>query len=403
MVGVFLQSELRRRRLYVDDASLVQVNLTPTWTGGGADDNWTTPGNWGGTAPVATNALVFDGNTQTTNNNNFAANTAFDGITFNPTAGAFVLGGNSIALAGDIVNNSSSAQTVNLALALPAKHKRQRGRGQHHHRRRDQRGILADRERRPCRYADRVQFLFRRNQRQRRHARHRRGRALPANSAVSITGGTLKLALNTGGETLSSLSISSGSALDIGNNHIIISDPGGSIDAAIRGYLADGYNGGAWNGTSGGGIVTSAPTSIGAGTYSIGYADGANGVVAGLSSGELEVAYTLAGDANLDGKVDSADFGILADNYGASGAVWDEGDFNYDGKVDSADFGILAVNYGQSAGSNADVVTAADWSALDAFESANDITLSAVPEPASAGLLVLACLGSLARRRKRAV
>ncbi len=215
--------------------------------------------------------------------------------------------------------------------------------------------------------------------------------ALPANSAVSITGGKLQFAHNTdptGGETLSSLSISAGGALDLGNNHMIISDSGGSIDATIRAYLAAGYNGGGWNGASAtsGTIITSALTSIGSGTYSIGYADGANNVVAGLPSGELEVAYTLAGDANLDGKVDSADFGILADNYGASGAVWDTGDFSYDGKVDSADFGILAVNYGQSAGSNADVVTEADWSALDAFAAANGMTLAQVPEPASTSL-----------------
>ncbi len=147
--------------------------------------------------------------------------------------------------------------------------------------------------------------------------------------------------------------------------------------------------------------MTSAPITIGSGTYSIGYADGADNVVAGLPSGELEVAYTLAGDANLDGKVDSADFGILADNYGASGAVWDEGDFNYDGKVDSADFGILAVNYGQSAGSNADVVTAADWSALDAFASANSITISSVPEPGAIGVLAGIGLAACARRRRR--
>ncbi len=228
--------------------------------------------------------------------------------------------------------------------------------------------------------------------------------ALPSNQAVTLSGGTLQLAPNTGGETVSSLTISAGSALDLTNNHIIVSDPGGSIDATIKAYLAAGYNGGSWNGASAGGVITtSAPITIGAGTYSIGYADGADNVVAGLLSGELEVAYTLAGDANLDGKVDSADFGILADNYGASGAVWDEGDFNYDGKVDSADFGILAVNYGQSAGSNADVVTAADWSALNAFAAANAITLSDVPEPTFLGLSMLAAAGILSRRSRRRV
>jgi hypothetical protein len=47
-----------------------------TWNGGGADDNWTTSGNWlGGTAPVANDALLFDGSVRLTPNNNFAAGT----------------------------------------------------------------------------------------------------------------------------------------------------------------------------------------------------------------------------------------------------------------------------------------------------------------------------------------
>ncbi len=218
-----------------------------------------------------------------------------------------------------------------------------------------------------------------------------------ASGAIASVGGSASTVLEVD-------SLANSGTLNLHNNTLIVNYRSSADPAAtIRAYLAAGYNGGAWNGTSAtsGVIVTSAPITIGAGTYSIGYADGADGVVAGLPSGEIEVAYTLAGDANLDGKVDSADFGILADNYGASGAVWDEGDFNYDGKVDSADFGILAVNYGQSAGGNAEtVVTAADWSALDAFAAANGITLSAVPEPASAGLLLACGIGMIARRRR---
>ncbi len=30
-----------------------------TWTGGDTTNNWTDPGNWGGTAPVAGDDLVF--------------------------------------------------------------------------------------------------------------------------------------------------------------------------------------------------------------------------------------------------------------------------------------------------------------------------------------------------------
>ncbi len=225
-----------------------------------------------------------------------------------------------------------------------------------------------------------------------------------AQSLTVAAGGTVAVTASAGGTVLTLDNLSDNGTIDLQKNVLIVNYTTSDPVSAIRAYLAAGYNGGNWNGagTTSGVIVTSAPITIGSGIYSIGYADGADSVVAGLPSGEIEVAYTLAGDANLDGKVDSADFGILADNYGDSDAVWDQGDFDYDGKIDSADFGILAVNYGQSAGGNAETVaTAADWSALDAFAAANDITLSQVPEPASAGWIVLACAGSLARRRRR--
>ncbi|HEX4053762.1 MAG TPA: PEP-CTERM sorting domain-containing protein [Tepidisphaeraceae bacterium] len=209
---------------------------------------------------------------------------------------------------------------------------------------------------------------------------------------LSITGGSATLAAGGGGSTISSLSISGGGSLDIGNNHLIISDPGGSIDSTIRGYLSSSYNGGNWNGP---GINTSSPTGT---TYGIGYADGADGGISGIGSGQLEVKYTLYGDANLDGSVNSIDFGDLAANFGKSGKVWDQGDFNYDGVVNSVDFGLLAGNFGKSVGGNADV-TAADWAALDAFALANGLTAD-VPEPASMGILAVSGLAILSRRRR---
>ena len=54
-----------------------------TWTGGGADNNWTTLANWGGTAPVAGDDLVFPGGAaRLSNTNNFGAGTAFNSIRF---------------------------------------------------------------------------------------------------------------------------------------------------------------------------------------------------------------------------------------------------------------------------------------------------------------------------------
>jgi autotransporter-associated beta strand protein len=73
-------------------------------------------GELGGTAPAAGDSLVFDGSTRPISTNNFAANTTFSNITFNIGAGAFTLKGNAFALAGEIVNNSASLQTLSLGL-----------------------------------------------------------------------------------------------------------------------------------------------------------------------------------------------------------------------------------------------------------------------------------------------
>jgi len=224
--------------------------------------------------------------------------------------------------------------------------------------------------------------------------------ALPANGPVTLAGGSMQLALNTGGETISSLWICTGSTLDITNNHVIISDPGGSIDSTVESYLAAGYNGGNWNGTSpNGSIITSAPTGT---TYGIGWADGSSSAISGISSGQLEIKYTLYGDTNLDGVVNSVDFGTLAANFGTSGpnVGWAQGAFTYNNTVNGVDFGLLAANFGKSLGSAADAVTSADWAALDAFAQANGL-MSDLPQPESDGLFAIGALGILARRRRQ--
>jgi fibronectin-binding autotransporter adhesin len=216
---------------------------------------------------------------------------------------------------------------------------------------------------------------------------------------------TLQLATNSGGSSQNSITINGSSALDITNNHLIISY-GANADpiSTIRSYLISGYAGGAWNGP---GIDSSAANALfvsGNKHYGLGYADGAdmNGsspVVAGLGAGNIEIKYTLYGDANLDGVVNGTDFGILAAHFGDQVTAWDEGDFNYDGVVNGTDFGALAANFGQQASGTAIQLPAADYAALDAFAAANGL-MADVPEPASASLLLLAGMGVLSRRRR---
>jgi autotransporter-associated beta strand protein len=373
-------------------------DTTPVWSGGGADANWTTNANWSGDAtPPA--ALTFAGTTQLANNNDFAANTRFNGLIFNPTAGAFVVGGNAINLGGDIVDNSTSPQTVNLNLAMQADTNFNAASGD-------------------IAVGGSISGAFRLTKLG-SHTLTLTGAngygattvsagtlvigapgALPANTSVTINSGAMmQLAANTGGQTVWSLTINGSAALDITNNQLII-NYGSAADpiAQIAEYIRTGYNGGNWNGP---GIISSeALTNSNGLLYGVGYADGADGIVSGLTSGQIEVMYTLLGDANLDGIVNSSDFNILAANFNQSITGWDQGDFNYDGIVNSADFNALAANFNQ--GGNGGDVSASDVAALDAFAAANGLSLQSVPEPGSAGITIVVAMGLVARRRRRA-
>jgi phosphatidylinositol-3-phosphatase len=221
--------------------------------------------------------------------------------------------------------------------------------------------------------------------------------ALPDGS-VNITGGTLQLGVSTGLAQITSLSVSGNGTFDVNNNHVIINYGAGRDPiASIAALLATGYAGGNWNG-AGGIVSTAAAANAG---YGLGYADSADpGNPANLASGTIEIAYTLLGDANLDGVVNGIDFGILAANFNKGVTGWDDGDFNYDNVVNGIDFGELAANFNKGASGASINEPAWDDPAILAFAAANGL-LAYVPEPSSVALLAIGGVVVLRRKRRR--
>jgi autotransporter-associated beta strand protein len=374
---------------------LLTAVQSAVWNGGGADQNFSTSGNWSGTALTANASLAFAGTSNLAPVNNSTAGTQYNGVTFNSGAGAFVVSGNAINLGGDIVNNSGSLQTVNVALALQTNVNLNAASGDLALGGGISGGFaLTKIGAHTATLTGSNSYTGGTNVTAGTLIVGAAG-ALPIGGAVSISGSTsmLQLGAGTGAETLSSLTISGGGKFDLNNNHLFINYTSQDPALTILGYLASGES----NSWSGAGIDSSAAFANAA--YGIAFGDGADGA-AGLASGTIKLSYALYGDLNQDGVVNGTDFGILAANFGKSvTGGWEDGDLNYDGVVNGSDFGLLASNFGDSAQGTAITLPASEWAALDAFAAAHGL-LADVPEPSLIAPLIAGSLIRLGRRRR---
>jgi arabinogalactan endo-1,4-beta-galactosidase len=211
--------------------------------------------------------------------------------------------------------------------------------------------------------------------------------AMSGTGTVSVPGGgLLAFSPNIGSSTLGSLNLTGNGKFDL-NNNVLFIDYGSGPDpiSSIVAWIGNGYYG-----RAGPQIISSAiatDDAVSGLSYGIGYADGAEGVIPGLPSGEIEIMFTLLGDANLDGTVNAEDYTPFSHNIGQSGMYWDDGDFNYDGTVNAEDYTSFSANIGQSA-------TLADG----AMQAANG--LAAVPEPATTSIAAIALSATLVRRKR---
>jgi autotransporter-associated beta strand protein len=197
------------------------------------------------------------------------------------------------------------------------------------------------------------------------------------------------------------------SSVNINGSMIIQNGPGLQ---SITNAVAQGYNGGAWNGSGSGVVISSSAAAADTShLHAVGVIQNDNGAgtqlyttfegYSSLNDSDVLLKYTWYGDTDLNGKVDGTDYSRVDYAYAYNLANpnspltgWFNGDFNYDGVIDGSDYTLMDNAFNQQG---------AAISAQVAGPSALVSGGSAVPEPTSLGLLGIGALGLLGRRNRR--
>jgi hypothetical protein len=214
--------------------------------------------------------------------------------------------------------------------------------------------------------------------------------------------------------------------LDLGSNDMIVSNAGeigyGTINSAVA--AGRGTNG-LWTSN---GITSSAAAVVAAGsskntalavvvndtnqtpsgslsgTKIFTTFDGQN-----VNDGDVLVKYTYYGDALLTGSVNAADY-IQIDNafsYNQANPStpltgWYNGDFNYDGVVNGDDYTLIDNAFNTQGSASLAAVPAAPLEMVASdTDQISGASSSAVPEPATVGIIGIGAAGLMMRRRRR--
>ena len=219
--------------------------------------------------------------------------------------------------------------------------------------------------------------------------------SLIAIGPLAVHQGTLTIA--TGTPVVTSLSVDPGATLSLTPGRLFIDvapDAPLPLDS-VRSLLSAGRNGGDWLGT--GGVTSSRlnATNDPTRTHAFAYADGSllpdsyrqfpqlppPGTIT-IDTSSILIRYTLYGDANLSGAIDSDDYTLLDRAYARSlsDAHWQDGDFNYDGAVDANDYLLIDTTLGQSQGLTPDFLSTRESQFGAAYVSQ---LIASIPEPTS--------------------
>jgi hypothetical protein len=216
-------------------------------------------------------------------------------------------------------------------------------------------------------------------------------------SSLNISSGTVSViasGTNASTSVLNGLNISSGATLNLNNNALILHGP---TLAQVNALLTSGYNAGHWNGS---GISTAMASNITALGVMLNN-NGSGGAIVSPFEGQptsvndVLVKYTYYGDTNLDGQVNSADYAVVDNGYLNHLTGWSNGDSNYDNVINGSDYTLID-NAFNTQGATISSIIASPGAAI----AAEIAPVSAVPEPASLGIVSLGALYSLRRRRR---